>query len=169
MAKKNKYAVTNERLTEAIKHSYKYCDKFGRHSNELGVLIREMALIAVKNNTDRQLGEYRLQELASDIVYMMFKEISSEKIKQNGKEPFRQQFEANEIDNVFNYFYTVAKWSAKRAVENELVLKKYDEMFAEACMEAIRESVEREREDGYLDRASGCDFDYNGYTSYSDC
>jgi hypothetical protein len=166
--KKNKLLVTNEKLTDAIKHSYKFCDKFGRHSNELGVLIREMALIAVKNNTDRQLSEYRLQELASDVVYMMFKEISSEKMKQNGKQPFRHQFEAGEIGNCFTYFFSVAKWSAKRAVENELVLKKYDEMFAEACFEAIKDSVEREKEDGYLDRASTVDFDYCGYTSY-DC
>jgi hypothetical protein len=167
MEKKNKkLLVTNEKLTEALKHSYKYCDKFNRHSDELGVLVREMALIAVKNNTDRQLSEYRLYQLASDVIYMMFKEISSDKIKQNGKKPFRRQFEAGEIGNCFTYFFSVAKWSAKRAVENELVLKKYDEMFAESCFEAIRDSVQREKEDGYLDRASTIDFDYGGYTSY---
>jgi hypothetical protein len=94
--------VTHEILESNINHSYKHLDKFGRHSN--------------------------FEDIRSEVLYELFKIVSSNFKKKSTGKTFRAEFENGDIGNLFNYFFSVAKRTVWKFVINEkkyMYLKEY--------------------------------------------
>jgi hypothetical protein len=114
--------VTHEVLKSNIDHSYKHLDKFGRHSNFLGYDFIEIANIAVKKNNSFNLRECDFEDIRSEVLYELFKIVSSKFKKKSTGKTFRTEFYDGDISNLFNYFFSVAKRTVWKCVINE---KKY--------------------------------------------
>jgi hypothetical protein len=165
---RDKITVTKDTLEAAIRHSYKYCDKWGLHSNELGYQFIEIANIMIKKNSDRATPDWELEMLRSELVYQLFKEISREGDKSNGKKCFRQQFEAGEIDNCFNYFLQVCKWSLFEHIRSNIRMKETEAQFAEIFNDVFSATMRAEAEDNSLDLGSMTTLNYQGCSSWDD-
>jgi hypothetical protein len=165
---RDKQIVNKDNLKSELKHSYEYADKFGRHTDKLGLFMIEVANITIKKNTNQALADYKMEMLRSEVVYQLFKEISREDDKSNGKKCFRQQFEAGEIDNVFNYFMQVAKWSLYEHIRHNIRVRETEEAFAEMFADVFSASIRAEAEDGALDLGSLTTLNYQGCSSWDD-
>jgi hypothetical protein len=164
---KDKQIVNKDNLKEELIHSYEYCDKFGKHTDKLGLYVIEIANIMIKRNTNAALPDWKLEHLRSEVVYQMFREISREGDKSNGNAPFRTEFEAGRIDNVFNYFCQVAKYSLWENIRHEKRCKETEEQFAEMFHDVFSATIRAEAEDNSLDLGSITGFDYNGGGDWS--
>ena len=111
---------THSRIKENLAHSYACVSKHDQHSNFLAYDLIEIANIAIKkNNTTIEGCEYFLEELHSDILFEFFKLISDPFPRKKSGKTFREEFEAGEVKNLFNYFYSIAKRKVWKAVAGE--------------------------------------------------
>jgi hypothetical protein len=163
---KDKQIVNKDNLKEELIHSYEYADRFNKHTDKLGLYMIEVANIIIKKNTNQALPDWKMEMLRSEVVYSLFREISREEDKSNGKECFRKQFEAGEIGNVFNYFMQVAKWSLYEHVRSNIRMKETEDIFAEMFHDVFSATMRAESEDAALDLGSITGFDYNGFSSW---
>jgi hypothetical protein len=162
MSSKRKITVTKESLEKEIEHSYKYLDKFGKHSDRLGRQMIEIARIVVIKNTDRNLSDYKIEQLMSDVLYNVFKELSNKEVGKLGKECFRTQFEAGKIENCFSYFMQVAKRGLWEDIEFENRRREHEQEIAEALMNIQQDSIKLEAEENVIDVGNITENDYHG-------
>jgi hypothetical protein len=163
---KDKQIVNKDNLKAELIHSYEYCDKFGKHTDKLGKYMIEIANITIKNNTNTQLSDWKMEQLRSELLYLLFFEISRDGVKSNGANNFRTEFEAGNIKNVFNYFMQVAKYSLWSTIRHEKLIKDTEEQFAEMFHDVFAANIRSEAEDAALDLGSIVGFDYNGHSSW---
>lgn len=134
-----KRVATNESIKKEIERSKEYSEKFGKHTDKLGIMMIEVANIVIKSSNITSVSSHDLQDIKQEMCIEMLWVVN--RYCNKGIMP----------DYPFNVFVTCCKRCLFENISKIKVRLERDKLFAELAKEINEEEKEYEKKRDFSD------------------
>ena len=127
-----KRKITNEILKQEIEFSKGYSEKFGKHTDKLGVMMMDITDIIVKKLNITSISKSEIEDMKQDMIMEMLWVVN--KYCDTGAMP----------DNVFNVFITAGKRYVFEYLDKIKVKRQRDEIAFNLAKQIVEEDFYEE-------------------------